>query len=108
MTITTWDNDGFKWTVTVPLGAGYPATTLVGKTLTAFIGVVNAAGVVSGAVAALTVTSTETATLATITALWTPAAVIYGKKRAQVIVTVPGDKPYTIADQDVEVKASLG
>ena len=107
--IATWDNDGLKVTVTVPLGASSPATTLVGKTLTAFIGNVSTTGVVSGAVAATSVTSTETATLATITALWTPVQVPYGVgKRCQIIVTIPGDKPYTVSDQQLNVAASLG
>jgi Mg/Co/Ni transporter MgtE len=134
MTIITWDNDGLKLTTTIPLGTNpktgqvYPATTLVGKTLTAFLGVIARDGTVSGSVGAATVTSTEALVtqaqsdaaallnqdlpagllLGAITALWTPAAVLFGMKRVQFVVNIPGDKPYTITDQDVQVLASLG
>jgi hypothetical protein len=119
--ITTWDNDGLKTTVTIPLGTNpttgevYPASTLVGKTLTAFLGNISAAGVVSGAVAATSISSTEAVDATTgilmgrITALWSAAAVVFGRgKRVQVIVDVPGDKKYTIIDQTCDVQASLG
>ena len=132
--ITTFDNDGFKFPVWIPIGTSvktgmaYPVSTMTGKTLTAFIGVIAANGGVSGSVAASTVTFTEAAVTATeaafwalkgvelpegqqvakVTALWTPAAVVYGKdKTAQFVATVPGDKPYTILSQPLQVLASL-
>lgn len=139
--IATWDNDGLKVSVAVPLGVWtyldpvtglvetvtWPAATLADKTITARIGKIAADGTVTG-VQSATVSTSEAAPTAVdlaampldgkaaqsgtlvgvITGLWSAGSVPFGKgQTAQFVVTISGDKPYTILSRQVDVAASL-
>lgn len=139
--IVTWDGDGMKITVLVPLGnwvfvdpatgvtetVTFPVSSLVGKTIAAKIGKIASDGTPSG-VQAVTPSTSEAAPTAAdlsaitykgklaqsgdlagrITGLWSAAQVPYGKgQRVQFVITVAGDKLYTVFDQPFDALASL-